>query len=73
MTETEFNASSMTSEDRMAYCQEIRRKVMAKQNVSEEELKNGIKCLRAERKTASSRPSKMRTSAPVKEYNLDEL
>jgi hypothetical protein len=68
-----FDATTITSEERMAYCQEIRRKVMDNVEVSEEELKNGIKCLRAERKAAGSRPSKTRTAAPVKEYNIDEL
>lgn len=74
MNETvEFNADSMSSEERMAYCQAIRRQVIAKEEVPEEVLKNGIKCLRAERKSASSRPTKAKTAAPMKEYNLDEL
>ena len=74
MNETvEFNADGMTSDERMAYCQNIRSRIMAKEEVPEDVLKNGIKCLRAERKAASSRPSKSRSSAPVKEYSIDEL
>ena len=73
MTEPEFNPESMSSDERMAYCQNVRSLVVAKQEVSEEMLQNGIKCLRAERKAASSRPTKSKSSAPMKSYTLDDL
>ena len=73
---SDFNAETMTSEERVQYTQSIRQKVVKGDPVpTDEELRNAIQCLRVERRTASTRGATKRTNgAPaMKQMTLDDI
>ncbi len=71
---TDFDPTGMTSIERQSYINDIRRRRLDGLNISDDELRNAIKCLRVERKNSGDRGGRKTASkAPAKKFTLDDL
>ena len=72
---SEINIESLSSEERVAFIQSIRRKVVENNPApTDEELRSAIQCLRIERRTASKRvPKNGESKAPMKQHTMEDL
>lgn len=71
---SDFDPTGMTSAERQTYINDIRRRRLDGLEISDDELRNAIKCLRVERKSSGGNSRKTTaTKAPAKKFTLDDL